>query len=267
MSIKVDVRPDGIVMLTLDRPDARNALDKAMVVTLTQQLADLAQRHDVRGLILRGSGKHFCAGIDLAWMQEGLAATREDIRADSVLIQSLYRAVYEFPRPTAAVIQGAAMAGGLGLACACDYVLAQKESIFSASETRIGMIPGMLLPLLVRRLGHGMARQIGALGLVYDAQTMQSAGLVSAIAESEDDLATKLSALQQAMLATSPEAVATFKSVFDRIDWGAIGPVFSECLDAMVDSRLSPAAREGLTAIAQRRPPAWGQPAKGAKAP
>lgn len=255
--VSVSVDGDGIVTLVLDRPQARNALDQRMVAVLSAALTELGARPDVRGLVLRGNGRHFCAGIDLAWMQAGTAEGEARIRADSLAIQSLYRALYEFPRPTAAIVQGAAVAGGLGLACACDMVIAQQGAQFGASEVRLGLIPGMLMPLLVRRLGHGPARQVGALGLTYGADEMKAFGLVSRIGEDADAVERLWAPVREAMLATSPDAVADFKRSFDRLDWGVLADVFDQCLEDMVASRLSASAQRGLAAVARRETPDW----------
>lgn len=262
-TIEVMVDERGVATVLLNRPAARNALDADMVGQMTSRLAELAARADVRGLVLHGAGKHFCAGMDLGWMAAGIGQPAARLRQESLAIQSLYRAVHEFPRPTAAVVQGAAVAGGLGLACACDIVLATEDAVFAASEVRIGLIPGMLLPLLVRRLGAGAARTVGALGMTYGAAEMRSMGLVARMAPSLAELEPLWREIREAMLATSPDAVADFKRTFDRIDWGRAEGVYATCLDAMVASRLSEPAQAGLGAVLRREPPPWaGAPAQ-----
>ena len=255
--IRIAQDEQGIATLTLDRAAARNALDKTMVEHLLSALADLAANEQTRGLVLRGQGRHFCAGIDLEWMLGGLSQPIEAMEHDSRLIQSVYRAIYEFPLPTVAVIQGAAIAGGLGLACACDAVVAHKDAIFSAPEVRIGLVPGMLMPLLTLRLGAGHARQIGALGLTYDAPQMQTMGLVTRIAGDDEELAAACKEMTAAMLAASPQAIRLFKETMNHAELPGREEFFSASLQAVVESRLSQAGRSGVAAASQRQAPPW----------
>lgn len=255
--LQVERDHDGIVTITLNRPAARNALNSAMVEFLLTYLADLSVDVTVRGLFIRGAGKHFCAGIDLAWMTGAADEGYQAVRESSVQIQALYRAIYEFPRPTAAVVQGAAVAGGLGLASACDVVIATQDARFGATEVKLGLIPGMLLPLLVRRLGTGPARRIGATALLYDAQEMQMMGLVSRIQPDLAALEADVAQLRDAFLETCPQAVDACKQLVDQTDWNNTGAAFEASLRAVIDSRMSPYAAQGLAAVASRTPAPW----------
>lgn len=256
-SVQVQRDDDGIVTITLNRPAARNALDSEMVEFLVSHLHELSGDITVRGLFLRGEGKHFCAGIDLAWMTGSADAGYAAVEESSRLIQSLYRAVYDFPRPTAAIVQGAAVAGGLGLASACDVVIATQDALFGATETKLGLIPGMLLPLLVRRLGVGPARRMGATALLYSAQEMLTVGLVSTIQPDLAALEPEAAKLRAAFLETCPQAVEACKKLVDQTDWNHVDAAFEASLQGVIASRMSSYAAQGLGAIASRTSPPW----------
>jgi methylglutaconyl-CoA hydratase len=245
----------GAVTLTLARPEKHNALGQQMVSELDDLLGWAAGRPETRLLVLAAEGKHFCAGADLADMQAMAAASYQENIADARRIAAMLRRLDTFPRPTLALVQGAAYGGAVGLACCCDMVIASPQARFCLSEVRLGLAAAVISPYVLRALGSRQARRFVLTAEVVEAAEAVRAGFAHQIAE---DLAAARAVWEHQVLAGAPGAQAAAKALLAA----AAGRPIDDDLVAMTAARIAelraaPEGREGLAAFFDRRPPAW----------
>lgn len=252
-TIQVDRDARGIVTLTLNQPDRRNALSPAMIDELT---AFARSPGDARAVILAGAGRMFCAGGDLAWMQAQIAADRATRMAEARRLAELLRALNEMPVPLLGRIHGAAFGGGVGLACVCDLAIAARGTQFGLTETRLGLIPATIGPYVVARMGEGRARQVFMSARIFDADEAVRLGII-ARAVDPDALDAAIEAEVVPYLACAPAAVGRAKALAralgPRIDEGVI----DDTIRRLADTWETPEAAAGLAAFLDRRPPPW----------
>ena len=259
-TISVERDRRGIATVTLDRPEARNAIDAAMIGEITDAFAALRGDGGIRGVVVRGAGKVFCAGADLHWMRDVEGHDAEQVARDSRRLQTMYRAIVDCPKPVAARIHGAAMAGGLGIVACCDVVVAHASTRFCLSEVRLGLVPGVVGPFLLSKVGPGWLRYLAMSAVTIDAPAALRAGLVHEVAEDEDDLDRRVAAHAELMLAASPDALAETKRLLAGLGAAPAAGSFAHSLQANVRARTSEAARVGIGAFLDRRPPPWAAP-------
>ncbi|MGQ9367031.1 enoyl-CoA hydratase-related protein [Azospirillum sp. ST 5-10] len=262
--VTLDVAADGVATICLDRPDSRNAVDPATMAALTAALAACADDPAVRLVVLRGNGKDFCAGADIAWMRAVEGRSREELLADTRGLQDVYRGLRACPQPTVALVQGAAMAAGLGMAAACDVVIARTTARFCVSEVRAGLVPAVLAPFLMRRIGPGPTRMLACTGLVVSAAEMHRLGLVHRLADDEAAAEAALRAVADSVLASSPEAIRMCKAMLDDLEDRTLADGLPAALRWAADSRTRPSAQEGLAAFLSKALPSW---ARGGRTP
>jgi len=257
LRIERDAR--GIVTLTLDRPEARNALSAALVGEITTALGTLARDTTVRAIVLTGAGKVFCAGADIGEMRAAGAAPPAENEADSRRFAKMLETLERQPQPTVAVVNGAAFGGAVGLVAACDIALAATSARFSLSEVRLGLVPAMISPYVLRALGLREARRWCLTGEVLDSATAQRIGLVHEIAD-DAALGTAAESLLAAVLIGAPGAQIEIKRllrhVSGRSDAGD-DALLTETARWIARVRAGDEAREGLTAFLERRKPGW----------
>lgn len=249
----------GIVTLTLDRPEARNALSAALVERITETLAAIAQEAAVRAVVLTGAGEVFCAGADIAEMRAAGAAPPEQNEADALRFARMLERIERLPQPTVALVNGPAYGGAVGLAAACDIAIAAGNARFSLSEVRLGLVPAMISPYVIRAIGSREARRWFLTGEVMEAAAAMRIGLVHEVAET-GELAAAAEGILQALLAGAPGAQAEIKRLIRHA--AGRGDVGDEAMLAdtarwIARVRTGAEAREGLTAFLERRKPAW----------
>lgn len=249
----------GIVTLTLDRPEAKNALSAALVGELTATLGALAADRTVRAIVLTGAGNVFCAGADISEMRAAGMAAAEQNEADSHRFAKMLETLERQPQPTVALVNGAAFGGAIGLIAACDIVLAAAGARFSLSEVRLGLVPAMISPYVVRAIGLREARRWSLTGEVMDAATARRVGMVHEVAD-EAAIAGAKEAILAALLAGAPGAQAEIKRllrhVTGRSDAGD-DALLADTARWIARVRAGAEAREGLTAFLERRKPGW----------
>lgn len=248
----------GLVTVTLARPEKYNAFSSVMVQELDDLLGWAGEREGLRGLVLRAEGKHFSAGADLADMQAMARAAHQENLDDALRLARFLQRLDTFPLPTLAVVQGAAYGGAVGLCCCCDTVIAGPGARFCLSEARLGLAASVISPYVVRALGPRRARHSVLTAEMIDAEAAQRLGLVH---ETTDDLDQAVARWRQAILAGAPGAQAEVKALVARVDGQ---PVTEELIaltaGLIADLRARPEGREGLTAFFEKRPPAWAPP-------
>jgi methylglutaconyl-CoA hydratase len=245
------------VVLTLNRPDRRNALSRDLIAALTEAFGRARDDATARCVILTGAGKSFCAGMDLAELQESLAdgkGKQAPVWDDALRLARLYDLMYTLPKPTIAAVNGAAVAGGAGLVSACDLALAVPEARFGYPEVRRGLVAAMVMPHLLRHVGERTARYLLLTGELIDAEEARRVGFINAVAPSEQ-LLTRALAWAHALAEGGPNALARTKELLQLFSHQAVG--LEEAAKASAAPRLSDECKQGLEAFFNKRPAPW----------
>ena len=257
LRIEQDAR--GIATLTLDRPAQKNALNTELVGRLTDALGTLAGDRSVRVVLLKGAGDAFCAGADVNDMRTAGAATQDANEADSRRFATMLARLEAQPQPTVALVQGAAYGGAIGLIAACDMAIAATNARLALSEVRLGLIPAMISPYVLRAIGTRQAHRWFLTGEAMDAATALRIGLVHEVAE-DGALEAVAEKLVAALLAGGPFAQSEIKRLLRRVTGRGSAPDESMLNDTarwIAKIRAGDEAREGLTAFLERRKPRW----------
>jgi methylglutaconyl-CoA hydratase len=244
-------RAGGIATLTLDRPEKRNALDRRAVSELKAALAACDLARDVRLVVLRGAGKDFCAGGDLAETLASVDAPVEENERSAFEIGELFLQLRALPRLTVAVVQGRALAGGAGLALACDFVVARDDAELGFPEILRGFVPGMVTALLRRMVGEKVAFDLAATGRPVGAREAERLGLVSRVVSARG-FESQVTKLLASLAALPPSAMALLKQEFHRLD--GMGFEQGVRLGARVNAiaRTTPDFRQGVAAFLEK---------------
>jgi methylglutaconyl-CoA hydratase len=242
----LDVRRDGDVLrVTLVRPERRNAFDAALIAALTDAFADVG---DARCVVLAGEGKSFCAGADVEWQRASIDLTFDENVEDAMRLYRMLEAIDTCPAPVVARVQGYALGGGSGVVACCDVVIAAPDAVFGYSEVRLGIIPAVISPFVLPRIGPGAARRYFLTGERIDAGTALRIGLVHEVA---DDLDAAVDAIVDAILMGGTEAVRAAKRlVREHPEGEQTGRIAAE-------RRASPEGQEGLRAFLEKRRAGW----------
>ena len=255
LSLTTDAR--GIALLTLNRPEVHNAFDDALISSLLEELRRLSEDSNVRVLCLTGAGASFSAGADLNWMRRAANFSEEENAADAHQLAAMLRTLDEFPRPTLALVNGAAFGGGIGLVAACDIAIASTQARFSLSEVRLGLVPATISPYVVAAIGQRAARRFYLTGERFDANTAHSIDLVHEVVP-HDELKAAGEKMIDTLLCGGPKAQAIAKNLIkettpardrDHLDaWTA---------RLIAEIRQTDEAAEGLDAFFDKRPAVW----------
>ena len=256
-SLAVTRRVSGVAQVTMNRPAVFNAFDEAMIGELDAAFAKLAEAADVRVIVLAGSGKHFSAGADLQWMQRASEASFEWNLADAQRLAAMLARIEACPKPTVARVQGAALGGGVGLACACDIAIAADNASFSVSEARFGILPSAIGPYVTNAVGKRHSKRLALTTARIGAAEALAIGLVQQMVPA-DGLDAAVDAVLQALLAGGPQAQREIKQLFAQLEVGPITPEVRE-LTAQTIARVrgTDEAKEGFAAFLGKRPPRW----------
>jgi methylglutaconyl-CoA hydratase len=243
-------------VVTLNRPDRRNALSRALIATLTQTLTRLGDDAAVRCVILTGAGSVFCSGMDLAELQESLAKPdeRSPVWDDALKLAGLYHLIYTSSKPTVAAVNGAAVAGGAGLVSVCDLAVSVPEAKFGYPEVRRGLVAAMVMPHLLRHVGERVARYLLLTGDVIDAAEACRNGFVNAVVPASELLERAL-AWGRAIAEGGPNALRLTKDLLHRFSHQA--PSLEEAAKASAAPRLTEECKQGLEAFFAKRPVPW----------
>lgn len=257
--LQIDRDARDVVTLTLDRPEAKNALSAALVSRITETFERLAGDATVRAVVLTGAGEVFCAGADIGEMRAAGAAAPEQNEADSRRFARMLECIERQPQPTVALVNGAAYGGAVGLVAACDIALAATVARFALSEVRLGLVPAMISPYVIRAVGTREARRWFLTGEAMDAATAQRIGLVHETAEA-GALGSAADGILRALLAGAPGAQGEIKRLVrhatGRSDAGD-DAMLADTARWIARVRAGAEASEGLTAFLERRKPGW----------
>jgi methylglutaconyl-CoA hydratase len=248
---------DGpVARIWMNRPEARNAFDGLMTTELRKTLFDLRTVDAVRVIVIGGRGPAFCAGADLQWMKATVAFTREENLREAQALADLFFTIYESPKPVVARVHGAALGGGAGLVAACDIPVAALGTQFGFTEVRLGIIPALISPYVVSKIGESAARELFLTGARFEAVKAAEIGLVRQ-AVPEEDLDQVVEARIAELLQSAPRAVAEAKALIREVAWRRVEDVQRYTVERIADIRISAEAQEGMKAFLEKRKPYW----------
>jgi methylglutaconyl-CoA hydratase len=245
----------GIATVTLHRPDKRNAISFELLSELLAVFDEVeASRAEI--LILTGAGKAFCSGLDLEELRSLLGKSQAENLADSGRIAQVFRRLYDFPKPTIAAVNGAAIAGGTGLATMCDFTLAAREAKFGYTEVRIGFLPALVSSILVWQVGHKIARDLLVSGRIFDAAEAHRLGLVNEVVEAAQ-LMSRARELAASLQENSPASMRATKALINGFIGKDLDRQFADSITQNAEARATADFREGVTSFLEKRKPKW----------
>ncbi len=260
MSQVLRVERDGdVARVTLTRPDARNALNAALIGELRDAFRALAAEPAaaLRAVVLAGEGRAFCAGADIPWQLESAQLSMDANRSDVARLAEMLEAVDACPAPVIARVHGAALGGGMALCCVADITLATPDTVFGFTETKLGLIPAVISPYVLTRIGEGQARALFPAGERFGAERALRIGLVHEVLADEATLDARVEVLLVELRSAGPQAARDAKAVL-RGQRGMDPAAARELTVAWAArQRVSAEGQEGLTAFIEKRPPAW----------
>jgi methylglutaconyl-CoA hydratase len=252
--------PNGVVArVTLARPEVRNAFNAELIGALRGAFTELAAEpaHALRAVVLAGDGPAFSAGADIAWQRAAMALSLDDNRADAARLQAMLAAIDTCPAPVVARVQGAALGGGMGLCAVADVVLAAADARFGFTEVKLGILPAIISPFVLARIGEGHARALFATGERFDAERALRIGLVHEVLADERELDDRVEAIVAELLSSGPSAVRAAKSLLQAHREITAEAFAAEALDVAARQRVSDEGQEGLGAFLDKRAPTW----------
>ena len=252
------VKRDGPVeYLTLNRPEVRNAFNEHVIAELARWAETIQQPREVRVVVLGGAGKAFCAGADIEWMARTVHYTKQQNLEDAVAAARMLGALDTLPVPLVGRVQGAALGGGAGLAAVCDVVVAEDRAVFGFTEVKLGILPAVISPFALAKIGRGAARELFLTGARFSAARAREIGLVHSVVP-ENELDAAVTAYVREFLAAGPAAIAAAKALIRDV-WGRpVEDARQITANALAARRVSAEGQEGLKAFLEKRKPSWG---------
>jgi methylglutaconyl-CoA hydratase len=248
---------DGVATVTLNRPDVHNAFDDALIAGLTRTFERLGKDPGVRIVVLRGSGKSFSAGGDLAWMRRMAGYSEAENMADAARLAAMLRALDTLPCPTIAAVHGACFAGGMGLVACADIALCADDAVFCLSEVRLGLVPATISPYVVRAMGARAARRYFLTAERFRAAEALRLGFVHEVVPA-DELGTAVGRMVATITESAPGAQARSKELLAHVGGHPISDALIGLTARVIaEARASDEAREGLAAFFEKRKPGW----------
>jgi isohexenylglutaconyl-CoA hydratase len=258
-------RDAGVLHLTLNRPDARNALNAPMIAELNAVFDAIAADRGIRAVVLRGAGGHFCAGADLKEVMAGglkapAAGEADPIERWSRSFGAMLRKAGQLPAVLVAVCEGAVLGGGFGFACVSDIAFAQADAKFGLPETTRGLPPAQIAPFVVERIGLTQARRLCLTGAQFRGREALALGLVHECFDDESQLQTRLTETLKQVLLCAPQANAVTKDIILKVARMDMDAVLDDAAHKFSNCVRGPEAPEGIAAFMQKRAPRWAQP-------
>ncbi len=247
----------GVATVSLNRPEVRNAFNETTIAELTQVFHTLAGDSSVRVIVLAAHGAAFCAGGDLNWMQKMAGYSHAENSADAMQLATMLRTIYLCPQPVVAKVQGDCYAGGMGLAAACDIVVAAEDAHFCLSEVKLGLIPATISPYVIKAMGENAARRYFLTAERFSASEAHRIGFVHELS-SADELDAKVAAIVKSLASNSPHAVQQAKClVRDIVGRPVSDALLADTAERIAQIRASEQGREGVRSFLEKRKPSW----------
>jgi len=258
--------PSGVVArVTLDRPEVHNAFDAGLIDELRRAFTRLAEEpaDRLRAVVLAGAGASFCAGADVTWMRASLGLTREQNEHDAMALAEMLDAIDRCPVPVIARVQGTALGGGMGLCAVSDLVIAEAGARFGFTETRLGILPAVISPFVIAKIGETHARALFPGGRRFDATRALRIGLVHEVVEGEEALDAAVDSALDDLLAAGPTAARAAKAIVREVRGLPHESTRWHTARRIAQQRTSEEGQEGLQAFLEKRRPGWVPPDHG----
>lgn len=243
-----------VARVEMNRPENHNAFNLVLIEELSRLFGELSQDPQVRVIVLAGKGKHFSAGADVEWMKAQAHATWDENRTTGRAMAALFESIDRCPKPVVARVQGAALGGGSGLVCAVDLAVASPDARFGFTEVRLGIIPAVISPFVIRKLGISQARARFLTGERFGAEEALRIGMLHGVSE---DLDGELEKIVQSLLASAPGAQARTKELVRHVASLPPEQQAEYTAEQTAAARAAEEGREGLAAFLEKRKPGW----------
>lgn len=248
---------DKVAIITLNRPQLRNAFNETAIADLTMAFDEAGQDADVRAIVLAANGPAFCAGADLNWMKKMAGYSQLENEADAMRLADMLRTIYFSPKPVVAKVQGDCYAGGMGLVAACDIVVASDAANFCLSEVKLGLIPATISPYVIKAMGDQASRRYFLTAERFDAREAHRLGLAHEVVPAEQ-LDAKVAEIVKALVNNSPNAVREAKKLVRDVAGLPVDDVLlADTAGRIANIRASNEGREGVASFLEKRKPSW----------
>lgn len=251
------VEREGVVTIALQRPEVHNAFNDTLIREMLELFDSFDGRDDLRAVVLRGSGKNFCAGADLNWMASMVDYDRNQNIRDSAGLAKMFASINESPIPVIGRVHGAAIGGGVGLVAVCDVVIAEKGAKFGLSEVKLGILPAVISPYVIRKIGETHARALFLTGERFDSERALRIGLVHTIVEGDEKLDQAVEDTITNLRTSGPQAVRECKRLIDHVAHSELAEAIPYTIEAIADRRTSEEGQAGMKAFLQREKAPW----------
>jgi methylglutaconyl-CoA hydratase len=248
---------DAVISVTLNRPEVHNAFNDELIAEAIDLFTSLGSNRTARAVVLRSQGANFCAGADLNWMSKMVAYTREENIRDSSLLARMYALINECPLPVIGRIQGAAIGGGVGLVAVCDIAIATREAKFGLSEVKLGILPAVISPYVIAKIGQSHARALFMTGERFDAERACRIGLVHSVVGNIEDLDRAVDDAVAQIKTSGPEAVGQCKKLIAFVAQNDVAESISYTIDAIATRRISDEGQQGMNAFLKKQKAPW----------
>lgn len=249
-------RRGSVEHVVLNRPDVRNAFNETVIAELTVWAQRASREPSVRAAVLSGAGQIFCAGADLRWMSRAVGYTHDENLRDASAMARMFDVLDTLPFPVVGRVHGAALGGGAGLVAVCDIVVATEGTRFGFTEVKLGILPAVISPYALAKIGVSAARELFLTGARFSATRAKEIGLVHAVV-AEADLDTTVEAYVRDILSAGPHGVAKAKSLISQVAGRLPSTVTTITTAAIADQRVSEEGQEGMRAFLAKRTPRW----------
>ncbi|WP_196138001.1 enoyl-CoA hydratase/isomerase family protein [Aliikangiella sp. G2MR2-5] len=256
-NLLVEKNSNGIATITMNRAELHNAFDDKLIAELVKTIQKVDSDKEIRVIVLAAKGKSFSAGADLNWMKKMAGYSWEQNYQDSLQLASLMQTLHDCSKTTVALVQGAAFGGGVGLVACCDIALASEKAQFCLSEVKLGLIPAVISPYVVKAIGERNAKRYFATAERFNAEEAKHMGLIHTI-YSLEDFEQKCQSFLSGLIANGPNAVYQAKKLINFVHNQPINEdLIRETAQRIADIRASQEGREGITAFLEKRPANW----------
>ena len=256
-AILSEIDEQGRATITLNRPEMHNAFDDTLISALIEEFRRLERESSVRVILLAAKGKSFSSGADLNWMRRMADYSFEENRNDAMALAELMKTLANLSKPTIALVQGAAIGGGVGLVACCDIALATENASFCLSEVKLGLIPAVISPYVATAIGARATRRYFLTAERFDASEACRLGLVHEVVRTED-LAEQVENLSRSLLRNGPQAMASVKALVAEVALSSLDDdLIADTAERIAEIRASAEGREGLSAYLEKRDPNW----------
>jgi methylglutaconyl-CoA hydratase len=255
-TIRVEVTAD-VMHVSLNRPEVHNAFNEELIGEAIDVFSNRIDEASVRAVVLRGEGVNFCAGADLNWMSQMISYGREENVRDSSLLAKMYALIDQCPLPVIGRIQGAAIGGGVGLVAVCDIAIAARHCRFGLSEVKLGILPAVISPYVISKIGASQARALFLTGERFDAECALRIGLVHRLAEHDEELDRLTRETIDHLRASGPEAVRECKKLIAFVSRSSLADAIPYTIDAISRRRVSEEGQQGMRAFLAKEKAPW----------